>query len=156
VRDAVPRSMKLQQPVGRPFIAYHAQEVNRGTSSIRKCQPPRSILRSNLPPRFVKSSPALPPSPESFTASLIPASSPALSPASCLVAQPRLSLHSTAQAAGLPPSPFNNKIPGVMHGAPLPPPPPWLPLPAFTAAPFNCVHRTQRSFRSLRLFKLPP
>ena len=47
----------------------------------------------------------------------------------------------------LPPS---NETSSVIHGAPLPPPSPWLPLPAFTAAPFYCVQpRTGQCMGSL-------
>jgi hypothetical protein len=75
--------------------------------------------------------------PESFPAPLAssPASSPALSPASCLVALPRLSHRSQARRAADRPLFF---VSSVIHGALLPPPSPWLPPPAPTAALFYC------------------
>jgi len=74
--------------------------------------------------------------PESFPAPLAssPASSPALSPASCLVALPRLSHRSQARRAADRPL----FVSSVIHGALLPPPSPWLPPPAPTAALFYC------------------
>jgi len=73
-----------------------------------------------------------------FPASLVssPASSSALSSASCLVAHPRLPPRSSPRAVSSPPLHRNFQV---IHRAPLPPPSPWLRLPASTAAPFYCI-----------------
>ena len=91
-----------------------------------------------LHPTFVSRARQLRLVPGIFPASLVssPASSPALSSASCMVAQPRLPPRSSARAVSSPPLHRNFQV---IHRAPLPPPSPWLRLPASTAAPFYCI-----------------